>query len=114
MIDADTLNQLLVPVDCGISIYFPIEPKQRDERAPAARLRKVLDAAAEQMAQIDMQPDQRTSMLESLRTFSRRYRLRSAPRSGSGNICCAAQRQRRQPMGHFDASCSDRTAGRRA
>src|ERR1700712_5592115 len=70
MIEAETLNQLLAPVDCAISIYFPIDPHQRDERAPMARLRGVVDAAAEQLEQIDIKPDQRTSMLDRLQTFA--------------------------------------------
>jgi release factor family 3 len=70
MIEAEMLSQLLAPVDCGISIYFPIDPHQRDERAPMARLRGVVDAAAEQLEQIDMKPDQRANMLDTLRGFA--------------------------------------------
>src|ERR1700710_21940 len=70
MIEAEMLSQLLAQVDCAISIYFPIDPHQRDQRAPMARLRGVVDAVAGQLEQVDIKPDQCASMLDRLRDFA--------------------------------------------
>lgn len=47
MIEADTFSRLLPPVICGISIYMPIDTEQRDRRAPDARLRGLIEEAAQ-------------------------------------------------------------------
>ena len=70
MIEAQMLSQLLAPVSCAISIYFPVDHRQRDERAPTARLRGIVDTVAERIEQIDMKPDQRAAMLHKLRNFA--------------------------------------------
>ena len=66
MIDADTFSRLLPPVICGISIYMPIDTEQRDPRAPDARLRGLIDQAAQIL---DRRGHEAAGLLEPLRGF---------------------------------------------
>lgn len=70
MIDTETFMRLLQPVACGVSIYMPIEPNQRDQRAPEARLRMLVDMAEARLERSGMDLRERTSLLGPVRDFA--------------------------------------------
>ena len=64
MIDAETFNRLLAPVACGISIYLPIDPEQRDKRAPQARMRALADSAQALLERCETEPSEQANLLD--------------------------------------------------
>lgn len=70
MIDADTFSRLLPPVACGISIYMPADPEQRDTREQSARLRNLVDQAAEILHRRGMTQHDSDGLMGPLRQFA--------------------------------------------
>ncbi|MGE0224220.1 MAG: hypothetical protein AB7S57_13225 [Acetobacteraceae bacterium] len=50
MLDAELLRRLLHPADPAVLVYLPLEPEQRDLRAPEARLRNLVDEVRASMS----------------------------------------------------------------
>ncbi len=70
MIKSETFNRLLEPVTCGVSIYLPLEPNQRDQRALEARLRRLIDTADTALERRGVELRGRADLLDPVRTFA--------------------------------------------
>lgn len=70
MIDDATLGRLLEPASCAVSIYLPIDPEQRDQRAPDAKLRTAIGTADAMLERRGMELRQRGALLEPLHGFA--------------------------------------------
>jgi len=70
MIEAETLQLLLEPGRCLVSIYLQTEPGERDLRAHEAKLRGLLDAAAERLDRCGMQKPERDALLGPLHGYA--------------------------------------------
>lgn len=70
MIDSATFDRLLTPVSCGVSIYMPLDPTERDQRVPDARLRMLIGTAEARLERCTIESRGRNELLDSLRTFA--------------------------------------------
>jgi len=70
MIDSETFSQLLMPVECGLSIYMPVDPDLRDQRAPQARLRMLVNNARDLLERRGMQPREQADLLDPVTRFA--------------------------------------------
>ena len=71
MIDFETLADLLLPADCILPNYLAIDPEQRDQRAPEARLRNCMEAAEAKLERRGMDLRARNLLLDPMREFAR-------------------------------------------
>jgi hypothetical protein len=70
MIDSETFSQLLTPVACGLSIYMPVDPDLRDQRAPQARLRMLVNNARDLLERRGMQAREQSDLLDPVTRFA--------------------------------------------
>jgi hypothetical protein len=63
MLDPDRLSTLLDSAAPAVSIYLPIDPEQRDIRAPEVRLRRRIEEADTQLAQAGVENGRRSALL---------------------------------------------------
>jgi Bacterial archaeo-eukaryotic release factor family 3 len=66
----DHMPELLRERPCAVSIYLPIDPNNRDLRAPDARLRNLIDAAAHRIEDAGQGRTQGKALLASARQFA--------------------------------------------
>src|SRR5206468_7392334 len=69
MIAPETVGRLLEPGKCLVSIYMHIEPGDRDLRAHEAKLRGMLDNAADRLERCGMQKAERDALLGPLYAY---------------------------------------------
>ena len=70
MLDAETLAGLIEPATPAISIYLPLQPEQRDLRAPDARLRALIGDADAMMQRDGLELRRREQLLAPVKKFA--------------------------------------------
>jgi hypothetical protein len=70
MIDNETLHELVSEGELAATIYLPIDPEQRDARAPAARLRNLIGETEERLRRRGAEQSRSEAILRAVSDFA--------------------------------------------